>query len=128
MGSGNAGRQCGGRGAAAAIRRRGGYIKSGLQYSLGLNVNALKGTNIILVSYRNRDPELAARVLEELVSRYFVKHLEVHRSADAFNFVSQQSDEVRARLTQTEEELKRLKDKAGIISLKESTANLTADR
>ena len=77
---------------------------------LGLTVTALRGTNIILVSYRNRNPELATLVLKELVNRYFIKHLEVHRSADAFNFVSQQSDQVRAHLGQTEEELKRLKE------------------
>jgi uncharacterized protein involved in exopolysaccharide biosynthesis/Mrp family chromosome partitioning ATPase len=93
----------------------------------GLAVNALRGTNIILVSYKNRDPELSAVVLKELLTRYFTKHLEVHRSADAFNFVSQQSDEVRARLSQTEEELKRLKDKAGVASIAESTANLNAE-
>src|SRR4029077_3808028 len=62
-----------------------------------------------------------------LVTRYFTKHLEVHRSADAFNFVSQQSDEVRARLRQTEDELKRLKDKAGVTSLSENTKNLNAE-
>ena len=93
----------------------------------GLTVTALRGTNIILVSYKSRDPELATLVLKELLARYFTKHLEVHRSADAFNFVSQQSDEVRARLNQTEEELKRLKDKSGITSLTESTTNLNAE-
>ena len=51
-------------------------------------------------------------MLRELISVYFTKHLEVHRSADAFNFVAQQSDEVRARLNQTEEELKQLKGDA----------------
>ena len=76
-------------------------------------MTALRQTNIILVSYRNQDPELATLVLKELLTRYFAKHLEVHRSADAFNFVSQQSDEVRARLNQTEEELNRLKKQSG---------------
>jgi len=90
----------------------------------GLTVNRGVGTNIITVSYRNRDPELAAVVLTELVTRYFTKHLEVHRSADAFNFVAQQSDAVRARLNQTEEELTRLKDMIGITSLAESVKGL----
>ena len=94
---------------------------------LGLTVTALRGTNIILVSYRNRNPELSTLVLKELVNRYFIKHLEVHRSADAFNFVSQQSDQVRAQLGQTEEELKRLKEKVGIVSLEESTKSLNAE-
>ena len=88
-------------------------------------VTALRGTNIIMVSYKNRDPELATLVLKELISRYFTKHLDVHRSADAFNFVAQQSDEVRARLNQTEQELKQLKGEAGITSLTESITNLS---
>ena len=64
-------------------------------------------------------------VLNELVNRYFTKHLEVHRSAGAFDFVSQQTDQVRSRLNQTEDALKALKAKAGILDLKESTAGLT---
>ena len=80
-----------------------------------------------MVSYKNHDPELATLVLKELISRYFTKHLEVHRSADAFNFVTQQSDQVRAHLNQTEEELQQLKGKAGITSLAESTKTLNAE-
>ncbi len=93
----------------------------------GLSVTSVEEANIISASYRNANPQLATLVLKELVSRYFTKHLDVHRSADAFNFVSQQSDQVRARLNQTEEELKRLKDEAGIISLSESTALINSE-
>src|SRR5262249_29030049 len=57
---------------------------------LGLQVLSNKGSNIIFISYKNRSPELATLVLQELLSRYFVKHLEVHRSAGAFDFVTQQ--------------------------------------
>src|SRR6266403_5762082 len=46
----------------------------------GLQATALKGSNIIFVSYKDRDPQIATLVLQELLSRYFVKHLEVHRS------------------------------------------------
>jgi hypothetical protein len=53
-----------------------------------------KGSDVILVSYTDADPQLARLVLQELLSRYFVKHLEVHRSAGAFDFVSQQTDQV----------------------------------
>jgi len=41
----------------------------------GLKVTSNKGSNIILVSYKNRSPEIATLVLQELLSRYFVKHL-----------------------------------------------------
>src|SRR5439155_12214138 len=76
--------------------------------SSGLKVISTKGSNIIFVSYKNRSPEMATLVLQELLSRYFVKHLEVHRSAGAFDFVSQQTDQVRTRLNQTEDALKSL--------------------
>ena len=94
--------------------------------SAGLTVSALKGSNVISVSFRHRDPEIASLVLSELLNRYFTKHLEVHRSVGAFDFVTQQTDQVRGRLRQTEEELKIFKSKAGIISLPESTTALGA--
>ena len=77
----------------------------------------------MLVSYTNSNPQLAPLVLQELLSRYFVKHLEVHRSAGAFDFVTQQTDQVRARLSQTEDALKRLRDKAGIVSTLEDASD-----
>src|SRR5256714_5455651 len=92
---------------------------------VGLKVISNKGSNIILISYKNPNPEMAALVLQELLSRYFVKHLEVHRSADAFDFVTQQTDQVRARLNQTEDALKSLREKTGIASLKEGSVALT---
>jgi uncharacterized protein involved in exopolysaccharide biosynthesis/Mrp family chromosome partitioning ATPase len=95
--------------------------------SLGLKVISNKGSNIILVSYKDRDPQIATLVLQELLSRYFVKHLEVHRSAGAFDFVTQQTDQVRTRLNQTEDALKSLRDKTGIVSLKEGSTALTTE-
>jgi polysaccharide biosynthesis transport protein len=93
----------------------------------GLALTTHKGSNIIFASYKNRDPELATLVLNELVNRYFVKHLEVHRSAGAFDFVTQQTDQVRARLNQTEDALKEIKEKAGIMSLDDATKDLTGE-
>ena len=93
----------------------------------GLGTTTAKGSNIIGVSYQNGKPEVATAVLNELVNRYFTKHLEVHRSAGAFDFVSQQTDQVRGRLGQTEDTLKRLKAKAGILDLKDSISALNGE-
>ena len=90
-----------------------------------LKVISTKGSNIIFISYKSSNPEMATLVLQELLSLYFVKHLEVHRSAGAFDFVAQQTDQVRARLSQTEDALKALREKTGIASLKEGSAALT---
>jgi polysaccharide biosynthesis transport protein len=101
--------------------------EAAVMISGGLHVDLHKGSNILFVSYENRDPELAPIVLNELITRYFIRHLEVHRSAGAFDFVSQQTDQVRAQLNQTEEALRPLREKAGIISLASGTAALNAE-
>lgn len=110
-----------GSGQAATENGAAGVISS------GLSAISNKESNIIFVSYENKDPQLATLVLQELLSRYFVKHLEVHRSAGAFDFVTQQTDQVRARLNQTQDALKSLKDKTGIASLKEGSAALATE-
>jgi uncharacterized protein involved in exopolysaccharide biosynthesis len=92
-----------------------------------LNVTVVKDSNIISVTYKNRNPKLAIEVLEELVKRYFDKHLEIHRSLGAFDFVTREADKVRAQLKETEEELKQLKAKAGVTSLAEDTATLATE-
>jgi polysaccharide biosynthesis transport protein len=93
----------------------------------GLTFTTKKGSNIILASYQNANPGLAKLVLKELVNRYFDKHLEVHRSAGAFDFVTQQTDQVRARLHQTEDALKDLRGKVGISSLGDATTALQTE-
>jgi uncharacterized protein involved in exopolysaccharide biosynthesis/Mrp family chromosome partitioning ATPase len=94
---------------------------------LGLRATASTGSDVIFISYKDRSPEMATLVLQELLSRYFVKHLEVHRSAGAFDFVTQQTDQVRTRLNQTEDALKSLRDKTGVVSLKDGSTALTAE-
>jgi succinoglycan biosynthesis transport protein ExoP len=87
-----------------------------------LEVTAVKGSNIISIAYKDRDPKLASEVLEQLVKFYFDKHLEVHRSAASFDLVARQTEQLRKELSQTEEELKNLKATAGITSPAEDTA------
>ena len=89
-----------------------------------LRISAVKLSNIISISYKNRDPELAVQVVKELVNRYFDKHLEFHRSTGAFAYVKQETDQLQTRLIQTEKELKQLSDSAGIISTAENAATL----
>src|SRR6516164_2415752 len=95
--------------------------------SRGLDVSTVKGTNIIQLSFRSTDPKLPMPILQEWVKRYFDKHLEVHRSMGTFDFVAKETEQLRLQLHQTEEELKRLKEKAGVVSLKESSVALATE-
>ena len=91
----------------------------------GLKVTPKLGSNVLTITYRHRDGRVAQCVLDTLMSQYFDKHLQVHRSLGTFGFVAKQTEQVRLQLHQTEEELKRLKTTSGIVSIADSSANLT---
>jgi polysaccharide biosynthesis transport protein len=92
-----------------------------------LEVMVVRDTNIISVTFRSLDPTLPKPVVQDLVKRYFDKHLEVHRSTGAFDFVARETADLKNELAQTDAELKRLKDSAGIISLTEAKADLATE-
>ena len=95
--------------------------------SKGLSVISLKGSNIISISYKNRNPQLATLVLDELVKFYFDKHLEIHRSVGSFDLVSRQTAQLRTELSRTEEELQKMKETAGITSPTEDTSAVATE-
>jgi polysaccharide biosynthesis transport protein len=105
----------------AAVDKIAGMIGSGLE------VYALKDTNIICLGFTSGDRNLPMPVLQELVKRYFDKHLEVHRSTGTFAFVAQETAELKTQLDQTEGELKQLRESAGIISLEEAKRDLATE-
>jgi polysaccharide biosynthesis transport protein len=92
-----------------------------------LSVSPVKDSDIIEVSYKNQNPELATAVLQNLVNLYFDKHLEIHRSTGAFDLVKREEGQIRVRLDETEAELKDLRARAGINSLAEGTKEADAE-
>jgi uncharacterized protein involved in exopolysaccharide biosynthesis len=56
-----------------------------------LQIEPLKKTNLIQVTYESADPQLAARVLRTLGSLYLEKTVEVHRPPGAFEFFQTES-------------------------------------
>jgi uncharacterized protein involved in exopolysaccharide biosynthesis/Mrp family chromosome partitioning ATPase len=93
-----------------------------------LTVAVAPGSNVVHINYSDADPDLSVAVLGELVQQYFIKHLQIHRSANAFELVSKQAEEVRLRLKQTEMELDALRTKSGITTLIEATSALNTQR
>jgi uncharacterized protein involved in exopolysaccharide biosynthesis/Mrp family chromosome partitioning ATPase len=90
--------------------------------AVGLTVTSVPGTDVILITYKSPNPDLAPEVLQSLIEAYFTKHLDIHRSKVAFDLVSQQTDIIHGELEKTEEELKQKKAEADIISV-DDTAN-----
>src|ERR1022692_40752 len=70
-----------------------------------LEVEALKKSNLIQVSYKDTSPERAARVLSALSTLYVQKHTNLQRPAGENQFFAQQTAEYEKRLRQSEAEL-----------------------
>jgi polysaccharide biosynthesis transport protein len=87
----------------------------------GMTVDVPRGSSTIKVSFQHKNQELVQPVLREIVSTYLKRHVEIHRAAGMVGeFLAQETDQLRARLTQTEEELRKVNAKAGVVSLEAS--------
>jgi len=76
-----------------------------LKLEKDLTVQPIKLTNLISVSYKARDPQQTARVLNSIASLYLEKHLAMHRAPGQFEFFHQQAQEYGKALAEAEEKL-----------------------
>ncbi len=91
------------------------------QIGRDLLIDPLAKSSVIRLVYKNADPTVVQPVLTAIVEAYLKKHVEVHRGIlTAGDFLSQETDQLRARLSQTEDELRKAKDQAGIVSIEDS--------
>lgn len=93
-----------------------------------LDVTTGQSSNVLYVNYSNKDQKLAKDVLARLVDQYFKKHLEIHRSAAAFDVVANQMEDARVHLQQTDGRLNQLRTDTGIMSLEDATGALSSQR
>jgi uncharacterized protein involved in exopolysaccharide biosynthesis len=81
-----------------------------------LDVQAVKKTDLIKVSYETTDPQLAYRVLSTLADSYLEKHLAVHRPPGAFEFFQQETQQYRKSLDEAEARLARFGSEKKVAS------------
>jgi polysaccharide biosynthesis transport protein len=95
--------------------------------AVGLTVTEAPNSDVLLVSYKSGNPTLAPEILQSLLDDYFTKHLDVHRSKIEIDMVSQESDITHAELTKAEDDLKKKKADADIISVQDTGASINAE-
>jgi uncharacterized protein involved in exopolysaccharide biosynthesis len=87
----------------------------------GLSVNAPRFSSVINLTMQHQDPEIAQLILRQLIEHYLKMHQEIHRSAGMVgDFLAQETDQLRSRLAQTEEDLRKAKAKVGVVSVEEA--------
>lgn len=87
----------------------------------GLTVDVPRGTSILLLVFEHPDVEIVQPVLREIVTAYLKRHHEIHRAGGMVDeFLSQETDSLRQRLAQTEEEIRKVNNRLGIVSFETS--------
>jgi uncharacterized protein involved in exopolysaccharide biosynthesis len=76
------------------------------QLEKDLQIEPLKKTRMIKVSYRSTEAQLSVAVLQTFVRLYLEKHLEVHRMPGAVDFFQAQVDQYRKQLEDAQTQLK----------------------
>jgi uncharacterized protein involved in exopolysaccharide biosynthesis len=80
-----------------------------------LDVELIKKTNLIAVSYDAADPQAAAHVLQSLASIYLDKHMEVHRPGGQLHFFDRQTGESRRQLEEANRKLVDFTKNRGVV-------------
>jgi uncharacterized protein involved in exopolysaccharide biosynthesis/Mrp family chromosome partitioning ATPase len=87
----------------------------------GLLVEVPRSSNVLLLTFRHPDATVVQSTLSALVDTYLKRHVEIHQGVGVLDdFFLRQADQLRARLADTESQLKKLRADAQIISLDES--------
>lgn len=81
-----------------------------------LDIQPVQKANVIRISYRSSDPQLAARVLNAVQTAYLEKHQEVHRPSGEFQFFDQQTERSRQKLEQSQARLAAFTQKNGVVA------------
>jgi succinoglycan biosynthesis transport protein ExoP len=100
--------------------------KASMAISERLNVYAAPWSSVVTIIFKHPDPEITAQVVRIVVEQYLKTHVEIHRSSGMVGeFLAQETDQLRSRLAQTEEELRRARAKAGVLSVEDARRAIT---
>ncbi|HTS19754.1 MAG TPA: Wzz/FepE/Etk N-terminal domain-containing protein [Verrucomicrobiae bacterium] len=90
----------------------------------GVVVEVPNRSNVMRILFQHPDPDIVQPVLTGLIDNYFKKHAEIHQALGSVDdLLSQETDQLRTQLAQTEDDLRQARNKAGVISLADSTKN-----
>jgi polysaccharide biosynthesis transport protein len=112
------------------LSKRGGgkdLNQAAVAINRGLLVETPPWSSVIRVTFRHPDATLVQPVLREVIAQYLKMHVDIHRAVGIIgDFLVQETDQLRSRLAQTEEDLRRASKKAGFNSLEETKSSIAA--
>jgi len=87
----------------------------------GLSFDVPRRSSVIHMVFEHPDQSVVKPVLDSLIKQYYQKHMEIHRDFGEFNdFLKAQTTKLHENLVSTEEELRKAKTNAGVISIEDT--------
>ncbi len=87
----------------------------------GLIAQAPRGSRVVDLVFQHPDSAVVQPVLSKLIGEYLKKHVEIHMRSDLFDGVlSKETQALRGQLAKTEEQLRDVQERAGVVSLDET--------
>lgn len=93
--------------------------KAILKFQKSLSIKGVKKSDVIEISFKHKDPKMAATIVNTLANAYLDKHLLVHKNSQSYRFFEDQSQTLKGNLKQTEEGLEAFKKKYNVTVLGE---------
>ena len=85
----------------------------------GLDVEAVKKSDVITISFQDEDPDMAAQVVNKLVDRFIEYHVLVHQQPQSYGFFDEQVKLQSDQLKNSENEFQAYRSKENVGALKE---------
>jgi uncharacterized protein involved in exopolysaccharide biosynthesis len=95
------------------------YKDAVLTFQKSLSVEGIKKSDVIDVSFKHKDPETAALIVNTLVNAYLDEHLLVHKNPQSYNFFEDQAQMLKTKLEQSEMALETFKKQNAVTALNE---------
>jgi uncharacterized protein involved in exopolysaccharide biosynthesis/Mrp family chromosome partitioning ATPase len=83
----------------------------------GIKLDPGRQSRVLTITLLHRDPKVAQEALKAFIHEYRDRHVAIHRSIGAYDDLQAERDQLRASVLQLEDQLRKEKNKAGVISL-----------
>ncbi|MEE8480213.1 MAG: Wzz/FepE/Etk N-terminal domain-containing protein, partial [Desulfobacterales bacterium] len=95
------------------------YKDTVLNFQNSLSIEGIKKSDVIAISFKHKDPKMAAKIVNTLANAYLDEHLLVHKNPQSYNFFEDQSQVLKTKLEQSEAALETFKKQNRVTALDE---------
>ena len=92
----------------------------------GIEVEPVRNTNVVLVSYEAKQPELAQKVVTSVVDTYLEQHVRFNRTQGSHDFFAEHTERLDKEVKRLEGELRELKTTTGLASVEQQRSQIVS--